>query len=170
MAWCHQATSHYLSQCWPRSLSPYDVTRPQWVNGDPKLWPSTREHFRWRTWLDYLILWLFGMIPVVLLFLRLSYIIWTSVATLNIGCYNLLLNGCLRKDVCSIFLCVSLIATSSQNMPWLKDSAVNEPNCIHPPTLIHPPQIFGLKDRLLLLTEIGKPASGLGYGYVIICM
>ena len=20
MAWCHQATSHYLSQCWPRSL------------------------------------------------------------------------------------------------------------------------------------------------------
>ena len=33
MAWCRQATSHYLSQCWPRSLSPYGVTRPQWVNG-----------------------------------------------------------------------------------------------------------------------------------------
>ena len=32
MAWCRQATSHYLSQCWPNSLSPYDVTRPQWVN------------------------------------------------------------------------------------------------------------------------------------------
>ena len=31
MAWCCQATSHYLSQCWPRSLSPYDVSRPQWV-------------------------------------------------------------------------------------------------------------------------------------------
>ena len=31
MAWCHQATSHYLSQCWPRSMSPYGVTRPQWV-------------------------------------------------------------------------------------------------------------------------------------------
>ena len=31
MAWCHQATSHYLSQCWPRFLSPYSVTRPQWV-------------------------------------------------------------------------------------------------------------------------------------------
>ena len=28
MAWCRQATSHYLSQCWPSSLSPYDVTRP----------------------------------------------------------------------------------------------------------------------------------------------
>ena len=24
MAWCRQATSYYLSQCWPRSLSPYD--------------------------------------------------------------------------------------------------------------------------------------------------
>ena len=32
MAWCRQATSHYLSQCRPRSLSPYGVTRPQWVN------------------------------------------------------------------------------------------------------------------------------------------
>ena len=32
MAWCRQATSHYLSQCWPISLSPYGVTRPQWVN------------------------------------------------------------------------------------------------------------------------------------------
>ena len=31
MAWCCQATSHYLSQCWPRSLSPYGVIRPQWV-------------------------------------------------------------------------------------------------------------------------------------------
>ena len=31
VAWCHQATSHYLSQCWPRFMSPYGVTRPQWV-------------------------------------------------------------------------------------------------------------------------------------------
>ena len=31
MAWCCQATSHYLSQCWPRSVSPYGVIRPQWV-------------------------------------------------------------------------------------------------------------------------------------------
>ena len=32
MAWCHQASSHYLSQCWPKSMSPYDITKPQWVN------------------------------------------------------------------------------------------------------------------------------------------
>ena len=31
MAWCCQATSHYLSQCWPRSMSPNGFTRPQWV-------------------------------------------------------------------------------------------------------------------------------------------
>ena len=28
MAWCHQTTSHYLSQCWPRFALPYGVTRP----------------------------------------------------------------------------------------------------------------------------------------------
>ena len=33
MAWCHQATSHYLSQCWPRSLSPCMVSLGhKWVN------------------------------------------------------------------------------------------------------------------------------------------
>ena len=32
MAWCCQATSHYLSQCWPRSMLPNGFTRPQWVN------------------------------------------------------------------------------------------------------------------------------------------
>ena len=26
------ATSHYLSQCWPISMSPYGVTTPKWVN------------------------------------------------------------------------------------------------------------------------------------------
>ena len=31
MAWCRQATSHYLGQYWPRPMSPYGVTRPQWV-------------------------------------------------------------------------------------------------------------------------------------------
>ena len=31
MAWCRQATSHYLSQCWPTSMSPNGVTRSQWV-------------------------------------------------------------------------------------------------------------------------------------------
>ena len=29
--WCRQATIHYLSQCWHRSLSPYGVSEPRWV-------------------------------------------------------------------------------------------------------------------------------------------
>ena len=32
MAWCHQATSHYLNQCWPRPIMPYGIIRPKWVN------------------------------------------------------------------------------------------------------------------------------------------
>ena len=41
MAWCRQATSHYLSQCWPRSLSPYGVSRQEWL----KHWKArTRWH------------------------------------------------------------------------------------------------------------------------------
>ena len=34
MAWCRQATSHYLNQCWPRSMPPYGITRPQRVKGN----------------------------------------------------------------------------------------------------------------------------------------
>ena len=40
MVWCRQATNHYLSQCWPRFLSPYDVTRPQWVNRYHHSWAA----------------------------------------------------------------------------------------------------------------------------------
>ena len=32
MANCRQATSHYLSQCWPRYMSPHGVTRSKWLN------------------------------------------------------------------------------------------------------------------------------------------
>ena len=32
MAWCRQATGHYLNQCWLSSVSPSGVARPQWVN------------------------------------------------------------------------------------------------------------------------------------------
>ena len=38
MAWCRQAPSHYLSQCWPRSMSPNGITRPQWVKGESSSW------------------------------------------------------------------------------------------------------------------------------------
>ena len=50
MAWCRQATSHYLGQCWPISMSPNGATRPQLVKG-----VSTRTHqvpasFSWKVY------------------------------------------------------------------------------------------------------------------------
>ena len=50
MAWCRQATSHYLGQCWPRSLPPYGVTRPQWVKKcklQTHVMEKNHEHFLW---------------------------------------------------------------------------------------------------------------------------
>ena len=32
MAWYCQATSHHQNQCWPRYMSPYGVTGPQWAH------------------------------------------------------------------------------------------------------------------------------------------
>ena len=31
VAWCREATSHYLGQNWSRSMSPYGISRLQWV-------------------------------------------------------------------------------------------------------------------------------------------
>ena len=45
MAWCRQATSHYLSQCWLSSLLPCGVTRPQWVNSSVYPWEIVVHDF-----------------------------------------------------------------------------------------------------------------------------
>ena len=45
MAWCRQSTSHYPSQCWPRSMSPYGVTRPQWVKSLKTMRLERNGHF-----------------------------------------------------------------------------------------------------------------------------
>ena len=37
LAWCHQAVSHHPSQCRPRSMSPYGVTRLLWLYPDSKV-------------------------------------------------------------------------------------------------------------------------------------
>ena len=52
MAWCHQATSHYLSQYWPRSMSSYGIVRPYWVNlyGNllvKRLYQAEGQHMTW---------------------------------------------------------------------------------------------------------------------------
>ena len=46
MAWCRHAPSHYLSQCWLRSISPYGMTRPQWAEASTKCLAICRLHFQ----------------------------------------------------------------------------------------------------------------------------
>ena len=72
MAWCRQATSHYLSQCWPRSLWPYGVTKPQWVN-----W---QHHNVW--WLSVVLISCYHatlyMVPNIILYHELAYVVSAS--------------------------------------------------------------------------------------------
>ena len=43
IAWCHQASSNYLKQRWLSSMTPYDVTRPQWVT-----WVTQSKAIHWQ--------------------------------------------------------------------------------------------------------------------------
>ena len=47
MAWCHQATSQYLNQCWPTFMSPYGVTRPKRV----KAYSIHQNTYFWRIYM-----------------------------------------------------------------------------------------------------------------------
>ena len=73
MAWCRQATSHYLSQCWPRSLSPYGVTRPQWVNKEYMMAQLS-------IWQRYILAPLFMSLTYVSIFVSLS-LVFVSLTT-----------------------------------------------------------------------------------------
>ena len=57
MACCHEATSHYLSQCWPRSLLPYGITRPQWHEVEPESVGTWNKLFHGRKHVLHQILW-----------------------------------------------------------------------------------------------------------------
>ena len=48
VAWCRQAASHYLNQCWQRHLMPYGVTRPHWVNCTVMTWLFVPVERLWR--------------------------------------------------------------------------------------------------------------------------
>ena len=52
MVWCRHATSDYLSQCWPRSMPPNGVTRPQWVKKQcyRQVWRSSNRWFLYHSW------------------------------------------------------------------------------------------------------------------------
>ena len=58
MAWCRQATGQYLSQYWSRSLSPYGVTRPQWVKSAGT--QSSNNYLQWQETSREVLAWLSG--------------------------------------------------------------------------------------------------------------
>ena len=63
MSWCRQTTSHYLSQCWPRSMLPYGITRPPWVKSDSKLFQHlyfSNIHLETPTSCSFYLLWLWN--------------------------------------------------------------------------------------------------------------
>ena len=41
MSWCRQATIHSLNQCWSRSMSPYNATRPHYFHKCLSTWLAT---------------------------------------------------------------------------------------------------------------------------------
>ena len=72
MALCRQATSHCLSQCWPRSLPPYGVTSPQWVNYCVVYWHTIKKESKPQfTWLSV-------KPPASLMHICLHVIAWVS--------------------------------------------------------------------------------------------
>ena len=62
MTWRRQATSHYRSQCWPRSMPPYGVIRPQWV--------KLIQRLKWLLWMseiskDQSLQWVWCWFPIL---------------------------------------------------------------------------------------------------------
>ena len=45
MAWCRQITRHYLGQCSPKYISPYDSTRQHGLTGRARVWHAVRWVF-----------------------------------------------------------------------------------------------------------------------------
>ena len=85
MAWCHQASSHYLNQCWPRSMLPYGVTGPQWVKEqhfDGGGWKITMLHDKF---LDEIA----KMLLMLKIWFNLSFIQFSFIISLILDSFNI---------------------------------------------------------------------------------
>ena len=71
---CHQATSHNLNQCWPRSVLPYGVTRPSWHE-----W--VKEHFsnRLTFLLDFYSILFYGILLMIKSDFLMASAIWSQI-------------------------------------------------------------------------------------------
>ena len=124
MAGCHKATNHYLSEYWPRSMSPYVVTRPQWVNslrpGDANM-----RHYNKPTLLQIMACRLFGARPLsepVLQYCQLDLKEHISVTFfLN---SKFFIQGIVLENVCNgghfvlALVCLLLVPCIYRTQPW----------------------------------------------------
>ena len=124
MAWCHQATSHYLSQCWLRSMSPNGVTRPQWVNS---LMPSDAyiciiniDQHLFREWLGA--------------WLAPSHSLNQCCIIVNWTLRNRLLSNCIWNS--SIFI----QENAFENVVWKMSAILSGPQYVKPVSLVDTPQ------------------------------
>ena len=53
-AWCRQVTSHYLSQCWPRTKSTYSVIKPRSIklSNEGHFFLNETGAYVWKTFVD----------------------------------------------------------------------------------------------------------------------
>ena len=85
MAWCRQATSQFLNQCWPSSMLPYGVTRPQSFNKSME--PRVKENeSNWRQ--------TFTSVSVTLKWLGTSIISTIALSTHYVS-FSMKLNHCI---------------------------------------------------------------------------
>ena len=121
MAWCHQATSHYLSQCWPSSMSPYGINRQQCVNVHQSLCVCLVLSKPWNVIYHYSLI------------LHTALITWKC--GLIVSKHNIKLNLHCR---CGIMLLDTFTLIFSYN------GSMNTQSLIHLPLAPHMPQWNGL--------------------------
>ena len=122
MAWCRQATSHYVSQCWPWSLSSYDVTRPQWVK--MSFWDSceTIISLWWEClWLDrhpLVLVFLSGLISMTFMIIKLIKwgIVYTQYKSISIS--SQIISTCLEVYLISIGINILLSVEANLIILW----------------------------------------------------
>ena len=84
--WC-QATSHYPSQCWPKSKTPYGICRLQWVDINIILWIFNISWdlyswvcygYYWYRWICYLEYYIFSLMRTTLDVLKILESVYLS--------------------------------------------------------------------------------------------
>ena len=83
MAWCCKAPIHYLSQCWPRSLSSFCVIKPQWVKvfteiGMLSWWPFCHHWLCWGMGWGWDVYHVYSVEPVIMRLTKIDFVTYLT--------------------------------------------------------------------------------------------